>query len=247
MPLVVLSYLLQFACAVHAVKRGYPMQIVFLIVAFPFFGCVIYVAAVALPEIQKSRAARQAGEVVRKTIDPGRRMRQRAEALVVSDTVENKMKLADELLAAGDPASAIALYRACLEGVFADDPDILLRLGHARFVIEDYRGAKAALDRLAKDNADFRSEAVHLLYARVLEGVGETDTALAEYMAVCRYYSGPEAKCRYAMLLKSIGRMAESKTLVFEVLDGARYVSPRLRRRHKDWLKWAEAELRSSA
>ena len=226
MPIIVLSYMVQIACAVHALKRGYPMQIVFLIVAFPFFGCVIYAVAVVLPEMQKSRAARHAGHVVRDTIDPGRQMRERADALAVSDTVDNKMKLGDELMKAGDTSSAIALYQACLEGVFADNPDILHRLARACFAIEDHPGAKAALDRLAKDNADFRSEAVHLLYARNLEALGETDTALAEYMAVCRYYSGPEAKCRYAMLLKSIGRMAESKTVVFEVLDGARHVAP---------------------
>ena len=244
MPIVVLSYMLQIACAVHALKRGYPIQIVFLIVAFPFFGCVIYAAAVALPELRKSRAARQAGAVVRQTIDPGRRMRQRAEALAISDTIENKMKLADELIAMGDPASAIALYQACLEGMFADNPDILLRLARACFAIGDYRAAKDAMDQIAMDNASFHSEAAHLLYARILEALGETEAALAEYRAVCHYYSGPEAKCRHATMLKSIGRLAESRAIVHEVLDGARFVSPQLRRRHRDWLQWAEAELR---
>ncbi len=91
MPLFVLSYLVQIACAVHALKRGYPMQIVFLIVAFPFFGCVIYAVAVVLPEMQKSRAARHAGEVVRDTIDPGREMRQRVSQKVIDFFLETKL------------------------------------------------------------------------------------------------------------------------------------------------------------
>jgi len=41
MPFLFLTYAVQFCCAVHAVRRGYPYMLIFMIMAFPVMGCLV--------------------------------------------------------------------------------------------------------------------------------------------------------------------------------------------------------------
>ena len=97
---------------------------------------------------------------------------------------------------------------------------------------------------LIEQNPDYRSDEGHLLYARALEGAGEDDKALREYAAVSDYYSGPQARCYYGILLEKRGLDHQARRQFQMVVDGARHVTAKLRKRHKDWLSLAEARLR---
>lgn len=243
MPLVILTYLVQIGCAVHALKRGYPYMIVFLIVAFPGIGCIVYILAVLLPELKNSRAARNAAAGFQDAVDPHRHVRQQAKQLRISDSVENKLRLADELMRANDPASALPLYRECLQGPFADNPDILLKFAEACFANDHHLAARQALEELKQRNPNFRSEQGHLLYARTLEALGRTDDALAEYAAVSRYFNGPEAMCRFGLLLKLCGRSGEAERQFKEILNTAELAPRHYRTQHARWIGIARSEL----
>ena len=54
----------------------------------------------------------------------------------------------------------------------------------------------------------FVSGEAHLLYARALEDQGKTDEALAEYRRLVPYFSGEEARARFAMLARQDRRHA---------------------------------------
>jgi len=107
LPLLVATYVLQIACAVHALRRGASYPIIMMIIAFPFIGCAIYVVAVILPDIGSSKAARDAGEAVKGTLAPHRKLKEFATNLEISDTVENKLNLADELRHKGQAGDAV--------------------------------------------------------------------------------------------------------------------------------------------
>ncbi len=242
MPLLIATYLLQIACAVHAFRRGAPYPVIFLIIAFPVIGCVIYVVAVILPDLQNSRGAHQAAEAIKDNLAPNRHLRRAADNLEIADTVENRLRLADELSDKERYGEAVPIYRGCLEGPFADNPDILFRLAAAQFEGGDPAGAVATLDELAAANPDYRSEDAHLLYARAHEASGNNDAALREYESVSTYYAGPEAKCRHALLLQAMGRAGEARQLYGEVLRGAKHAPPHVRKRHRDWIDLAQRE-----
>ena len=244
MPFLILTYLVQVFCAVHALRRGHPIMLVFMILAFPFLGCLIYLFLVLIPEWSNSRTAMKTKSAVRGALDPGRELREAAKALEVSDTVGNRLRMADELAAKGDAASAVPLYEGCLEGVYADSPEIMLKLAQAHFDAGDFAAAKDTLEGLIEQNPDYRSDEGHLLYARALEGAGEADKALREYAAVSGYYSGPQARCHYGLLLEKLGRDQQARQQFQMVVEGARHVTAKLRERHKDWLNLAESRLR---
>ena len=84
----------------------------------------------------------------------------------------------------------------------------------------------------------------HLLYARALEDSGRTDDALAEYQAVAAYYAGAEARVRYGLLLDKMGRQAEAKTVLTEVLAQLKRAPKYVRRAQAEWIALAEKALR---
>jgi len=135
---------------------------------------------------------------------------------------------------------------ACLEGPFADNPDILLRLASAYFEMEAFEDCIGSLEHLLETNPDNQSQEAHLLYARALDGAGLLERASEQYASLCHYYTGPEAKCRYAELLMSLDRPDVARVLYQEILKGAKHAAPHVRKRYREWIAIAERRLKAT-
>jgi hypothetical protein len=162
--------------------------------------------------------------------DPERELHQRRASLAVSDNLLNR--LAFESLDAGE----------C-----HDDPLVLLGLARSQFCLEQFQAARTSLDRLIAANPKFRSEAGHLLYARSLEALGEVQDALHEYETLTSYSRVPEAHCRYALLLTSLGRPSEAKVLYQALLHALRRAPRQYARLNHQWIALAEREIAALA
>lgn len=138
---------------------------------------------------------------IAKAFNPDGELRRRAEELGISDSIENRTRLADECL------------EACLEGPFANDAGILFGCARAHFYNGDMRRAGEILGKLQQSHPEFHADDVLLLRARVLESQGDIDRALESYEALRHRYVGFEAKYRYAVLLDSVGRHQEAQGL----------------------------------
>jgi hypothetical protein len=216
--LLALEVLLQLSVAVHVVRTGRHYYWLFIILAFPVLGCVIYFVTEILPELRHSRAGRQMVANVQKAIDPDRDLRRLCEELDTADTPANRKALAEEHVSRGELAEAIRLYQGALTGIHRDDPAILMGLARAHFGNHDPASCTATLDRLKAANPRFESADGHLLYARALEAQGRVPEALDTYHAVAAYYPGGEAKCRYALLLARQGHATEARQLFQDVV-----------------------------
>ena len=164
------------------------------------YGCRNSARPASQPSCATSGFARRQGP------DPGRGVREAWRRLELSPTVQNKMALAQEYLASGQPQDAVALYRESLSGIHATDPALMLELARALFTLGATAEVLETLDRLREANPDYNSPEGHLLYARSLEMEGRTAEALYEYAALTAYFPGQEARCRYALLLQMNGR-----------------------------------------
>lgn len=235
---------LQVACAVHAIKTGRTYGWVFVILFFPGVGCLVYVIVEVIPDLR--HGGRRAALTLAKAIDPEIDLKRRATDLAISGSVENKARLAEECIAHGRYHEAGELYRSCLSGVHKDDPHIQLGLARAQFLKQSYVEAKDTLDRLIEANPDFKSPAGHLIYARSLEQLNQTEAALDEYQVLAGYYPGLEAKCRYAMLLQQVGRGEEADTLFNEILVGAKKFRQYYKKDQRQWVDIARAQLARS-
>lgn len=240
MPLIVLSLLIQAALVVHILKTGRDNKWVYIVLLFPAVGSLAYLLVELLPEFARSRTAQNLNRALVDKIDPHRELRQHSEALEVSPTVQNLLNLASELVRKQQFDEALALYSQAQTGIYADDPKILLAKAECYFLKTDYAQAKTALDELIQNNPDFKSADGHLLYAQILEQLGDLAGAEQEYQALCEYYAGPEPKCRYAQLLQRSGRPAAAQKLYQEVLATAKRQGKPYQRLHQHWVKIAQ-------
>lgn len=243
MHLLVLSILLQVTCAVHAVRTGRPTYWVFILLIGSYLGVLVYLLAEVLPEMLRSRGARQAVAGIRRQIDPERARREAANRLQLSDSHENRRNLAEQCLAGGDHAKALALYRDSLKGLYANDPQLLLGMARAQFELGMAAEARATIESLIASHPRFHSFDGHLLYARAIAATGDLETAAREYRTLADSFPGEEARVRYGQFLKQVGRADEARA-VFEETVRRSGLSPKYyQREQKEWIAIARGEL----
>lgn len=244
MPVVVLlSLALQVGCAVHVVRSGRPLYWIWLILIGSYLAVVVYVLVAVLPDLRHDPRGRKAASKALQVIDPQRRRRELQRRLELSDTVDNRRRLAQECLDLGDYANAQELFRSLLVGMYATEPDFMLGLAQAQAGSGAYTEARHTLEALIAANPSYRSSEGHLLYARCLEELGETDAALEEYRVLADSYPGEEGRYRYGRLLGRHQRLAEARDVLEAQLRRAKLMPGYYRRKEQAWLKAARLEL----
>ncbi len=243
MPLAVVLVLIQIAFVVHVVKSGRDRYWIYLILFIPAIGCAVYFVTQVLPEMGHSRTVRRATRSLLKAVDPERELRRRKEELALADTIDNRMKLAEECIEAGFYADAIGLLQECLRGSHQDDPHILMLLARARFDAGYFDDARRTLERLIEKNPGFKSHDGHLLYARTLESLNQFDAAAAEYEVLQSSFPGEEARVRYALMLARLGQTEKAHRLFNDSLLRARRAPRYYRNQERPWLAMAEQNL----
>lgn len=239
----IISVVAQIACIVHCVARRNDYFWIFIILFFPFVGCAVYAIMIWVPEARHSHTARGTSKALLAVFDPRRELRRRLNSLDVSDTVSNRVSLAGELVRHGMVKDALVLYERSLTGVYADDPYLLCGYASALYAAGFYPDARTALEKLRTANPTLRLQEAKLLYARVLEQLGETERAAREYAAAVQDSGGMEAKCRYAVFLKQGGQEAAARELFQDILHNAKLGSRHSRRLNQEWISTAKREL----
>lgn len=240
--LYLLIPLLQIICVVHVVRTGRSFLWIYVLLFLPGLGVLAYVAVEIMPGLLRSRRARNFGSSAVSTLDPGRELRQRRQALEETDTVDNRRLLAESLIAAGQYDEAMGLYLSSLTGIHADDPGMLMGKARAAYGLKQYELTLDTLRKLAETNPRFQPVEAQLLRAMALEGLGRDEEAAADYAQLVTHAPGEEVRCRYALLLQRHGDRDGAKALFDEILARSRR-SPRHYRRHEqEWIDIARRE-----
>lgn len=240
MPVLGLHIVVALFFAVHAVRSGQDRYWLFILFVFPLLGSVVYAIAIWLPELRYSHGGRQLVRGARRLLDPARELRAAQEAFDTAATTDNRARLADALVEAGRPAEAVPHYRDALRGIHADDPDTQVRLAKALLESGQAGEARQLLDGLIRRRPDFRSPAGHLIYARAVAEEGDRAKARNEFDTLIGYFSGFEARARYAEVLDGWGEGEAAMRLREESLQQARRLPAHSRRMNREWLKRLE-------
>lgn len=243
MPFFVLSILIQACLVIHILKTGRPTIWIWVVVLLPMAGTLAYLIMEVIPDLMGTRTARRAVQNISRTLDPDQDLRRASLDLERADTISNKMKLAEEFLERSQFAEAKSLYENCLRGVHSTDPLLMAGLAKAEFGLGEFAKTKEVLDGLIAANPDYKNEECHLLYARSLEILNEIPAAEHEYQALAKYYSGPEAKFRYALLCKRLGKTQEAKKLLNDIMVTFHTAGRHYEQLHRQWLTKTKDEL----
>jgi len=243
MPVLLVILLLDIPLVYHACKTGRARPWAFIILAVPLVGSLAYICVELVPEWFSSPGARQARQRMANRLDPDKRYRELSDRLAGSDTIANRTALADECLNVARFDEAERHYDHILALPMGDDPKYALGKAQAQFAAKRPADALATLDDLQKRWPDFQSSDAHLLYARSLTEVGRLDEALEEYHALSAYFPGAEARVRYGLLLRMVGRTAEARIVFNELLLQMKRAPKYLRDAQAEWLAIAEKQL----
>lgn len=244
MPLLALLLIAcQVICGLYVVRSGQERYWIYLIIALPGLGCLIYALGIMLPGMLRSRRGWRAVNQLHDRFDPERHLRVLRNNLDISDTRDTRVQLADELLRLNQAEEAASHYQAALRGIHANAPEITLGLARAHFAHGDAAACRLTLEQLREHNPDFRSADGHLLYAQTLTQLGDVLKAEKEYRALLGYFAGPETPLHYALLLKQLGRSREARKLLEQIDNYARRAPKHYRNLHQACLAQARSEL----
>lgn len=243
MPVALVVVLLDITLIYHASRTGRLQPWAFIILMIPVVGALAYIVVELVPEWFGSPGAQQARKRIAGKLDPEKRYRELSDRLAGSDTIANRDALAVECLKIGRFDEAARHFDHILNLPMGSEPAYALAKAQAEFGRNRPADAPAELEDLQKRWPDFQSAEGHLLYARALAEVGRIDEALAEYHAVAAYFPGAEARVRYGMLLHMVGRTAEGRVVLNELLLQMKRAPKYLREAQAEWLSIAEKQL----
>lgn len=234
--------IIQVLCGIHIVRTYQERYWLYIIIFLPGVGCAIYALSVMLPSLLGSHQGRRAVRQVHDSLDPQRHLRKLKDEVIIAETSQNYVLLADELARIGQLDEAIYHYQKALTGIFIHDTGIMSKLAQAQFDAKDFSGCKKTLDSLIEFNPQYQSQNGHLLYARTLQEIGDTDGAESEYKALIEYYNGPEARFHYFQFLKDKGDLIGAKEQLEIISTTARRAKPHYRKLHKELLAKVKKE-----
>jgi hypothetical protein len=237
--------LIQLCFAYHALKTGRAYWWLFVIMAFPVIGCLLYYFVEVFPNTRESLKAEKAVQAIVKSFDPDKSLREHVANLEDCGSVENRITLARSCMERRMFGEAASLYRSCLAGVHESDPGIRFGLAAALLGAEEFKEAHTVAQALRQSHASFRAPEVQLIAARALEGLGRFDEALAGYRVLADTYSGEEGRWRYGALLVRMGRGAEAGDIFRRMLRNAARMPEHYREAQHEWLALARGQVQS--
>lgn len=235
--------LIQFCFAYHALKTGRPYWWIFVIMAFPVAGCIIYYLVEVFPGSREQRSANRAARKLAQALQPDADLKKRVEELEICGSVDNRLALAAECMNQQMYPEAARLYESCLNGMYASDGAILFGLAKALVEAGEWGKAGTAIERLKSNAPKFRPLEAQLLEARLLAGRGQNDAALSAYRQLIPVFVGLEARYRYASFLRRQGRDDAAMEVFNDVVKSAKRFSSSIEEEER----WASAARRAIA
>lgn len=242
--LALLGIMIQIFFAVHVIRTGRDRYWLWIIIVFPGIGSLIYFFAEFIPDLQRNYKMQKLSSGISKKLNPTKRLRALKNEAELAPSVKNKKLLAEEYMNLGIFDEAISLYLDCIQGIYKNDISLIEGLCCAYYFKRDLPNAKRYLEKLIELRPDNKGDEFSLMYARTLEESGDIDGALKMYSQTADSFSGEEARCRYALLLKKTGKVNEADELFSMILKNAR-LSPKFYvKAQKKWIDIAKKEKR---
>ena len=206
-------FLLQAFCVYHAYRNNVEQRWYWLILFFPLFGCIIYL----VQNFNSASTIKNLEENVKAAVISNYKMEQLEKTLRFSDSVKNKVNLADEYVNIGRYVDAIQLYESSLQGFMSEDPSLKMKLLNAHFMNEDYGAAVQYGDNL-KSETTFKNSEVRVTYAWSVYQTGQAALAETIFADMDKSFSNYYHRLEYCKFLLKIEKMELAKEKLTELM-----------------------------
>lgn len=230
---------LQVVCALHCIRRGTQGRWLWIIIFLPLIGCIIYIVS----EMRPRRGISTPKIDISAVINPSAKLKRLEDDLKFTNTFDNRIKLADAYLAANQTDKAIELYEKSLTGAFAENEHGIAQLAAAYYQTERYEDTIKWLKKIYNTH-QFTRSSTHILYAKSLERIGNTEAAENEFKLMKGRYSNFEQRYEYGLFLERADRIEDAYAIFEQMLDEAPHLSSMERKNNRVWLSKAKEELK---
>ncbi len=232
----------QIFCIVHALRTGRGWYWFFIIFFFPMVGCIIYFFVEILPDIQAGRGWMAAGAGgLFKGMQQRKRIGHLQQKLMMTDTLDTRIKLGDEYLRAERWDEAVQVLEPAYAGIGRDDGEVQWGLARGYFGAGDAVKALAILESIDPKHLEMRQQEAALLRARCYEVTGNDEQAREYYEQAIKGFPGEEARVRYGLYLKERGETERANDLFAQTLQQVKASPAFYGKRQRKWVRLAKS------
>jgi hypothetical protein len=221
-------FLLQAFCVYHAYRNNVEQRWYWLILFFPLVGCLIYL----FHNFNNVSTLKNLEENVKSVVINNYRIEQLEKALRFSDSLKNKINLADEYVKVTRYGDAIGLYESCMQGFMADDPSLKMKLLQAHFMNGNYQSAVDQGNSLTLEKT-FKNAEQRVVFAWALHQTGQSALAESTFADMDKSFSNYYHRleyCKFLVLTEKIELAKAKLTDLMQEFDHVKGPERRLNR-----------------
>lgn len=205
---------LQAFCLYHAYQKKEANYWYFLIILFPIVGCLIYL----FHAFYSKSNVNNLKEEISNTIDTSRKLNQLKSKLKHSDTISNRLALADEHMKLKNYQEAFEVYKTCLEGIYDSDPQVLKRLVASSYFSKNYELTIEYAAQLA-NSKEFEDSMEKAFFAMANHQLGNIERANSIFSEMNHPFSNYPQRLEYLGFLIEIGNNDKAIELTETIID----------------------------
>ena len=225
---------------VHAIKTGRPYYWVWIIFMMPVLGAAAYFFVEMRPRVRSVDWASFRWRLA----SPATRIAVLCEAANDSPTVKNRTRLAREYESQSQWWQAVETYRACLTGVFENDPRLLISLASALLEKEEFGEAHQIASQIPMQR-DFKLEDDRkLVLYRSQSAIGSFDSAIEGLEDLASRKSGFAPRYYLARAKVDGGKDSQADQDLQKIIQSYRQGNALLRKHEQVWYMEAKKLLK---
>ena len=236
-------FVAQIACIIHVIRTGRPYWWIWLILCIPLVGLAAYIYLEVRPTIGKLGIQ----SLLWRLKSAKERIAIRREQLEESNTVRNRLALADELHEAGRFDDECDVLADGLRGAFKDDATLLMRLAQAHLEADRAARADEILSKTTPERSAESQQQFALLQARIQGRTGRGADGRANLAGNGRKRKSEAPRYYYAEYLLRHGRRDEAVAILSDILLQYRRGTVVWRHQERKWYYAAKKLLKSPA
>jgi hypothetical protein len=220
--------ILQVFCIYHAYKNGVDQRWYWLILLFPLGGSLIYL----YHNFANRSTVQTLAEGVKEVVNSNYRTEQLEKALRFNDNITNKTNLADAYVKLARYREALELYKDCLSGFMAEDPDLRMKALQTAFLNRDFESVISYGEDLDREKT-FKNSEARISFAWALHYQSKTQEAQKVFEDMNKSFTNYRHRIEYGKFLKETNQLEQLKNILTDLSEEFNHMKGTERRTYR--------------
>ena len=205
---------LQAFCLFHAYKNNNQQKWYWIIIFVPLIGCAIYL----YENFYSRRNIANLTEGVKGLVYNNYALEKLEKEVKYSETITNKINLADAYTERGRYDEALKLYESCRKGFYENNTDLLRKLLRGYYLKKDYNKV-IEIGKLLENTKSVGDSEDKIAYAWALHFTGDKAKAEDKFKEMDAKFANFQARIEFAKFLIETNRNSDAKKILNAIIE----------------------------